>query len=268
MNRKAFGVVMVIAAAVALSAGSSGPVMAQNTLPTAGAQKWVAAKDGQVPPGAVVGGQHGGKPFYVCRSKVGKGGIQLAEGKLINGYCDIVWGLYPNRHTTYEVLVRAAPTVVSPALQPAAGATLRWVAASGGQVPPGAIVGGMEPARKLFVCRARYGQGGNIGDHPGKIVAGNCNIGWGGREILLPRYEVLTGNAAHVAWIPVIQGKMPGNAYVGGSEAARKLFVCRARFGQGGNVGIHPGKAVDGRCHIGWGGREIPLPVFEVMVAR
>jgi hypothetical protein len=73
-----------------------------------------------------------------------------------------------------------------------AHAELRWVAASNGQVPPGAVIGGSEPGRNLPVCRARY----QNGLHPGKVVARNCNIGWGGREITLPVYEVMVASVS------------------------------------------------------------------------
>ncbi|HNK30661.1 MAG: DUF3421 domain-containing protein [Proteobacteria bacterium] len=67
-----------------------------------------------------------------------------------------------------------------------------WVAASGGAVPFGAIVGGHEAApgnEPLYICRATH----NGGVHPGKLRAAfkGCNIGWGGRETVVADYEVL-----------------------------------------------------------------------------
>jgi len=67
------------------------------------------------------------------------------------------------------------------------GATYKWVPAANGAVPKGAFIGGQEKNRKLYVCRVRY----KGGVHPGKVVGRNCNIGWGGKEITIPRYEVL-----------------------------------------------------------------------------
>jgi hypothetical protein len=64
---------------------------------------------------------------------------------------------------------------------------LIWIAASNGRVPPGAMVGGNEKGQSLYVCRAAY----QDGLHPGKVIGRNCNIGWGGREVLRPNYEVL-----------------------------------------------------------------------------
>jgi len=69
----------------------------------------------------------------------------------------------------------------------------KWVAASGGQVPAGALGAGAEKApgkETLYVCRAKY----HDGVHPGKLHATfhGCNIGFGGKEVTVKDYEVLT----------------------------------------------------------------------------
>lgn len=69
------------------------------------------------------------------------------------------------------------------------GGQLRWVPASNGVVPPGAVRGGFEPGNPaLYICRAPYAGG----LHPGKIVGTSCNFGYGGLEVLASTYEVLT----------------------------------------------------------------------------
>jgi uncharacterized protein DUF3421 len=55
---------------------------------------------------------------------------------------------------------------------------------------------------------------------------------------------------------------IPPTAFVGGSEAGRYLFVCRSVY----NNGTHPGKVVDGRCNITWGGQELQMQMFEWLV--
>ena len=62
-----------------------------------------------------------------------------------------------------------------------------WVAGKGAAMPKGAVVGGKEPGRTLFVCRAPH----NGGIHPGKVVAGKCNIGYGGKEIVSTKFQVM-----------------------------------------------------------------------------
>ncbi|HEX2955939.1 MAG TPA: DM9 repeat-containing protein [Chitinispirillaceae bacterium] len=134
-----------------------------------------------------------------------------------------------------------------------------WVPASNGTIPPGAVVGGHEPGRDLYVCRATY----HDGVHPGKLVGNCCSIGWGGREITLPNYEVLVSSVpSSLQWVPASNGAVPSNAVVGGHEPGRDLYVCRAAY----HGGVHPGKLVGNCCNIGWGGREIMLLNYEVLV--
>jgi hypothetical protein len=67
------------------------------------------------------------------------------------------------------------------------GHGMRWVDASSGEVPAGAISGGHEPGRPdLYVCRVNH-----YGLQPGKLVGENCNIGYGGREIYFSSYQIL-----------------------------------------------------------------------------
>ena len=124
----------------------------------------------------------------------------------------------------------------------------------------GAVLGGNNGAQyggaPLYVCRANHAGG----VHPGKLLAGLCNIGYGGREVVLRApFEVLVGNGN---WGPP-QGQNQG-ALIGGSEPGRSLPICRAGF----NGGVHPGKVVDGKCNIGWGGQEHQVPSFEVFYTR
>jgi len=160
-----------------------------------------------------------------------------------------------------QFLLTAAATLMATAsvAAPAQAQELfRWVPAANGHVPPHAVLGGEETNRNLYLCRANY-QGGV---HPGKLVANNCNIGWGGDEIRLPNYEVLT--KVQTTWVPASNGYIPSGAILGGQEPGRQLYICRANY-QGGR---HPGKVVANYCNIGWGGSEIRLPNYEVFVAQ
>jgi len=141
---------------------------------------------------------------------------------------------------------------------------VQWVAMQRGmKLPRRAFKGGAEPARNLYICRASY----RGGLHPGKVVAGRCNIGWGGREILRDRYEVLVKRSPRsgVLWLKGHSRALPRMSKVaGGYEPGRRLDICRAQY----RGGLHPGKVVDGRCNIGWGGREVVLDRYEVLVHR
>ena len=131
---------------------------------------------------------------------------------------------------------------------------------NGYPLPAQAVLGGGEnkPPRMLYVCRASY-QGGL---HPGKIVDGNCNIGWGGAEIRLPRYQVLVSNTHRYRWAPA-DGSFPPNTVDGGFDNGQRLYICQANW----EGGLHPGKVYGANCNIGYGGKEISLPNYNILLA-
>lgn len=137
---------------------------------------------------------------------------------------------------------------------PSTAGMFSWI--RGPSVPANAVIGGTEPGRTLPICRASY----HNGVHPGKVVAGWCNIGWGGREIVLASFDVLLNTGGAPKW--VFGPGVPPNAVIGGQADGHNLPICRASY-QG---GVHPGKLWAGNCNIGYGGREIVLPIFEVLV--
>lgn len=127
----------------------------------------------------------------------------------------------------------------------------------GAPLPPQAVAGGKENGHPLFICRGHF----NGGVHPGKIVAHTCHISWGGKEIALPRFQVLV-SPIRLNWVPGSNGFVPKKAIKGGYEANRKLYICQANY----NGGIHPGKIVGQVCDIAWGGKEISLPQYKILV--
>ena len=179
----------------------------------------------------------------------------------------------PFMQILFGILIIGATSSANAQVAAMSDGNVKWVASTGG-LPADAFIGGSENngSRKLAVCRAAY-QGGT---HPGKVVAGKCNIGWGGKEIVLSPFEVMTNKGVTLAWV---KGPSAKGMIIGGSEknGSRKLAVCRAVYW--GNVqspeydvkykgGTHPGRVVAGKCNIGWGGKEIVLSTFEVLVQR
>lgn len=72
---------------------------------------------------------------------------------------------------------------------PSGGGSAIWVDASGGQVPPGAVVGGQDcSGEPLYVARAQH-EGATL---PGKLVPshGCAYVPWGGLEHGKPQYQV------------------------------------------------------------------------------
>jgi hypothetical protein len=66
-------------------------------------------------------------------------------------------------------------------------------------------------------------------------------------------------------WAPSAGGGIPPGAARGGHEAnGEPLYICSAHY----ENGQHPGKIrpAFGGCNISWGGREITIPQYEVMM--
>lgn len=115
---------------------------------------------------------YAGDAAAVCRAKY-QGGVH--PGRTAGSNCNIGYGGREWGIGGSEVLVAKASRV-------------NWVPApANGQMPPQAVVAGLEGARPLVVCRARYE---NV-TYAGKVVAGYCNVGLAGRELTLRPYDVL-----------------------------------------------------------------------------
>jgi hypothetical protein len=208
---------------------------------------WKSSTNDNIPLDAIVGGGEEGVPLYICRATY-NGGTHPGKVRPGFGGCKIGWGGQEITVPSFEVLVP------------------RWAAAANDNIPSGAPEVGSEAAGQgelsgapLVGCHAFY----QNGTHPGKVRSGlgGCKIGWGGKEITVPSYEVLFTGAVDYrsgGSDPILSG-----ALVGGSEGGRALYICRARY----NNGIHPGKFRSdlGGCNIGWGGKEVTVPTFTFL---
>lgn len=138
---------------------------------------------------------------------------------------------------------------------------LQWFRFAG-SFPTGTVFGGQENGQNLAVCRCSY----NGGTHSGKVVSGKCNIGWGGKEIVISTFEILQNTSAQLLWTAV-GSNMPSNAVIAGYENSKPIYVGRGNYAGG----VHPGKVFwSGSrfiCNIGYGGKEITLNQFEVLTS-
>jgi hypothetical protein len=77
-----------------------------------------------------------------------------------------------------------------------------------------------------------------------------------------------TASAAQLprsSWVNASNGTIPDGAWMGGREqGGEPLYICRAAY-QG---GVHPGKVRPGLrgCNIGWGGAEITVNSYQVLM--
>jgi hypothetical protein len=139
----------------------------------------------------------------------------------------------------------------------------RWVKVNfGNEIPADAVIGGKDAdGSDLFVAHANY-----IGNwHPGKARKSwnNAHIEYGGQELSIDNFEVLVGNNG-LGWTSVSGGNMPENAFYGGHENERNLYICRCEY----EGTTQLGKTWQGNtsCNIGYGGRGINVPSYEVLV--
>ncbi len=135
------------------------------------------ARDGEVPPNAVVGGREGDVDLYVARFYTKEG--YLAPGKVHPKTKRAYIGQSGKEHSSnvYQVLTH-----------PDQQQKLKWVPVTGGAVPTGALQGGKENNHVLYIGRAKHES------HLicGKVVIGNLYLPLNGREIRLSEnYEVL-----------------------------------------------------------------------------
>eukprot|EP00927_Polykrikos_kofoidii_P034167 TRINITY_DN29000_c0_g1_i1.p1 TRINITY_DN29000_c0_g1~~TRINITY_DN29000_c0_g1_i1.p1 ORF type:complete len:1117 (-),score=194.17 TRINITY_DN29000_c0_g1_i1:107-2983(-) len=147
-----------------------------------------------------------------------------------------------------------------------------WVPAQGGRVAEGALKCGWEAdGSPLYMARCRHAGGLLVGKVGGRL--GGCHVGFGGREQILPAYEVLCaapgtqsgGGGRPIRFESARSGvQMPSGAVALGWEPnGSPLFG--ARISHGG--GSHPGQADAAlrTCRVGYGGHQVLVRNFEVL---
>ena len=144
-----------------------------------------------------------------------------------------------------------------------------WQRALDGAIPTGAYpMGGPQ-----YACRAYY-SGGQV---PGRIRAGmaGCAIGWKGKEIVVPAYEVLlqsfvtlSGGGTELTYSPEVfkRAVFGGVAPTDDTGTPNENFLCATLY-QG---EIHPGRLNDRQrtCVVGANGTEKYFNVFSIVQAK
>lgn len=65
-------------------------------------------------------------------------------------------------------------------------------------------------------------------------------------------------------WVHASHGYIPPNAVVGGMLFGQHLYVCQASY----DNSVHSGKVINGHCSIPYGGREINMSHYRVLVGH
>jgi hypothetical protein len=191
----------------------------------------------------VVGVDNDGTQRYACRASVA-GGIHPGQVRLGWNDCRVGYAGGEQQATTYQVLVP------------------NWTAATGGVVPADAMPFGNEAdGSAIYVCRGSYVGSTQLG----KIAAsyGACLVPYGGQEVHLTSYEVLTGTVP-LKRVPAASVPLALALRGGKDSDTVPLFPCVAPF----NGGLHVGKtrAFWDACDVSWGGGEHYISSYDVLV--
>jgi len=183
-------ILQVLGVILAFTCFISSPALAQTEFGwTATNSDAVNTTIGEVPAGAFPAGISSNtsvsdRHLYACRGEY-KNSIQ--PGKLWKSWCHIGWGGKEVLLNEYEVLVTAPGNM-----------NLIWLFSGTGEPKPANLVyGGYNDMSEgyggypLDICRTAY----KGGVHPGKLWKDMCHIGWGGKEVYLKDYQVLTLDA-------------------------------------------------------------------------
>ena len=148
---------------------------------------------------------------------------------------------------------------------------LTWTDALKNQHKINGLMVDLGNGQNVEICHAKFQQG----IHPGKVVEGGCLITYGGDALIIPTYQVLTGNTK-TQWMPnnnidqykMIDQKQFMNLWQqtsfpiqGGFENSTPLFICKATY----NNQTYIGKVVLNICDIDVQDKEMSISDFQVL---
>ncbi|CAH0723654.1 unnamed protein product, partial [Brenthis ino] len=172
---------------------------------------------------------------------------------------------YPGAQSAPPSYAYGFPPQVTP--QPGYEPAIEWVptnASDAHHLTNRAVVAGYEghDGSPLWVIRARY-EGDLI---PGKLAIKHkaAYVPWGGRENLVPNFEVCCARPERIRWSECRDGTVPPNAVVAGNTSSGEpLYVGRARE-QG---SLTPGKVHPSHkaMYISFAGKEVAHKAYDVL---
>lgn len=142
-------------------------------------------------------------------------------------------------------------------------ANYRWVRASNGYIPPGAIMGGYDQKglQPLYVGRTWHS--GLL--LPGKVSSSNraCYVSLDGREYASLSYDVLCDDKI---WVKASDGFIPKGAIPSGlSKTGETLYIGRAYY-KGLTLGkVEPSK---GYLFVPYGRQELKFRDYEILIVN
>lgn len=132
------------------------------------------------------------------------------------------------------------------------------------QIPQDAIGVGNEDGLPLFACRGAFKDGVQLG----RVRADfhGCHVGYGGREVEVAPFEVLTPSWAEASFGEAPAGALPAGANPVLASVApfrvTPLLACRAAW----RGSLQVGEVRDGGCVFGFGGQQVAAERYEVLM--
>lgn len=81
--------------------------------------------------------------------------------------------------------------------------------------------------------------------------------------VLLGLPNILAIQISSLRWVPIsAQEAVPANAIPVVEESNKPIYICRGAY----SAGTHPGRIVNNQCSISYGGKEVLLDNYEVLV--
>ncbi len=155
-------------------------------------------KDSKLPENLINANLAGGKPLYICHARFKNLGVH--PGQYTTKGCRITYAGKSYEEKQFALLASKAKTTWQPSDSIYQMDQQRQYYQAYRPKPIGIfplnsslpksslpIVGGHEKGHSLYICRGLY----KNQIHLGKVVTGNCNIGYQGKEIYLRGFEVL-----------------------------------------------------------------------------
>ena len=157
----------------------------------------------------------------------------------------------------------------------------KWVKGVVGQIPAHAASAWRNFDGPLNICQANY----SGGVHPGQLTKNGCRITYAWKAYNEKNFNILTSSKTPewkdqsalyqyrqhqwpvyggVGPMVIINGpvsKSGPQPVIGGHEGGHNLYVCRCMYKEN----VHVGKVVSNACNIGFEGKEVRVPDYEVL---
>jgi hypothetical protein len=223
------------------------PLAEAEVLASSAPTGWADVKGGKVPASALKAGEVGGVAMHFCRAK--HEGKEYHAGKEWKGNCYYGYGGKEIKTAQFQVMglmkVAAAAAAPAPTAAPGTATKAAGPAAAAPTTPSAPNAALAAPAKPTAPPTASAPAAAPA---PAAVPA---------------KPTVAAAPAAAADPLTWSKGAVPANAVVAGGSKEKPMNICRLPMP---DKNLHPGKAENGNCYVGFGGKEIKKPLAEAEV--